>query len=93
MSNTKYACPECGSNIVAWADLDAQVSFDVTANGNFVNEKIENVFQSDGRCGVHCSNCEWEMPDNLDDEHPFVKLANQALKQQREIELLSAKQD
>lgn len=93
MSNSKYVCPECGSSIVAWADLDAQIIFKVNESGNLINQRIENLFQSDGRCGVQCSKCDWKIDDISEGDDPFFELANEALKQQEVIKSLSAKRD
>ncbi|HGF9504278.1 TPA: hypothetical protein ACJEU7_001474 [Acinetobacter baumannii] len=57
MSNKKYVCPECGADVVAWADIDAQITYNVTDSGKLEELKIENALQSDGRCGVQCSKC------------------------------------
>lgn len=91
MPKFKYICPECGSSIVAWADLDAEVTFNVNKSGELTSEKIENVFQSDARCGVQCSDCDWESDDISDESDPFFQIANEALKRQQEIKLLSVK--
>ena len=91
MSCSKYVCPECSSSIVAWADLDAQITFKVSKNGNLTNKKIENTFQSDSRCGVYCSECDWKLDELSAEDEPFFELACEALEQQTQIKLLSAK--
>lgn len=87
-----FTCPECGSNINAWADIDATAKFDVKKNGELKPPTISNSIQSDGRCGVECKECDWEAHGHdLDEESPLFRLANEALKQQSEINFLSPK--
>ncbi|OIH12025.1 hypothetical protein A7M79_00610 [Acinetobacter baumannii] len=90
MSNKKYVCPECGADVVAWADIDAQISFHVTDSGKLEEQTIKNVFQSGGRCGVKCSKCRWNT-DDLEDDKIFTPLANKALKLQEKIKYLTEK--
>lgn len=89
----KYKCPECDSNIRAWADLDATVTFKITKSGCLTKLKIKNANQTDGRCGVECTECDWTLYGDSDySEYPhFEKLACQALGKQEEIETLSIK--
>ena len=52
-------CPDCGSDIAVWVDLDASCTFNVN-EGELSEPTIDNTFQSDGRAGIHCTECEWE---------------------------------
>lgn len=93
MSNSKYLCPECNSPIIAWADLDAEMSFKVNSNGTLTRNTITNSYQSDGRSGVRCSKCDWDLHGNdmtEEDSHLQV-LATQAYENQKKIELLAPK--
>ncbi|HBN6882400.1 TPA: hypothetical protein L3310_002623 [Vibrio cholerae] len=93
MSNkSNYVCPECGSPIKAWADLDAQVSFVISKAGKLTKRVITNNYQSDGRCGVNCTECDWELHvDDLDSNSPLKTAALDALERQSMIDELSAK--
>lgn len=86
--NTKYTCPKCGSSVKAWADLDAKVTFDVSSGGKLTKQVISNNYQSDGRCGVKCSKCDW-----TDEEGLFSSLEDTALSKQASIDYLAAKRN
>lgn len=94
MSKSKldFKCPECSGEVSVWADLDAEVTFKINSRGKLVKRKIENSYQTDGRCGVKCTNCNWAI-DHMDSVSPdllhFEYLANEALAYQHEIRLLS----
>lgn len=88
----EYKCPKCGAPVKAWADLDAQVTFTVTATGKLTKPVITNSYQSDGRCGIDCTKCGWrEHHSDMSDDSPFADLATSALEAQEAIEFLSAK--
>ncbi|TVO81458.1 hypothetical protein AYI81_21185 [Shewanella algae] len=93
MAEFTYECPVCGSPIKAWADLEAKISFSVSKSGKLTKQFISNTYQTDGRRGVECSNCNWSQHvDDLDVDSPFVELANTALKRQEQIDWLSVQQ-
>ncbi|MDX7853099.1 hypothetical protein ACTG2K_22850 [Aeromonas caviae] len=93
MSNKiEYKCPECGSPINAWADLDATVKFSVSSAGKLTKKVISNNYQSDGRCGVECTKCDWVFHgQDIPDDDPLHDLANAALDAQESIHVLAAK--
>lgn len=87
-------CPECKSEIEAWADLDAEVSFRVSKTGKLIKRVITNTFQTDGKSGVRCTNCAWSLHGKDMDEVThghFLTLAEKALEQQENIIELSVK--
>lgn len=89
---SRYECPECGNPIKAWADLDAQVSFVISKAGKLTKRVIKNNYQSDGRCGVECTECDWNLhSDDMEVDHPLQALASKALDLQSLIGELSAK--
>lgn len=65
---TYPVCPECGGAIEAWADLDATLTCSVGKNGKLKAPVIENALQSDGRAGVDCSECGWQI--HAQDDYP-----------------------
>ncbi|WP_240224624.1 hypothetical protein [Rheinheimera hassiensis] len=88
----EFKCPKCGSPVKAWADLDAQVTFTVTASGKLTKPVIANSYQTDGRCGVDCSACDWSLHhSDMQEDSIFESIANSALAAQDSIEFLSAK--
>ncbi|MGX8948490.1 hypothetical protein [Providencia stuartii] len=91
--DNKYKCPECGSAIRAWADLDSTLTFEINKNGKLVKRQIKNSWQTDGRCGVECTKCDWILyADSNYSEYPhFEDLALEALGAQSEIHLLTIK--
>ncbi|GAB3478334.1 hypothetical protein [Marinomonas epiphytica] len=64
----------------------------ISKSGKLTKQAITNVLQSDGRCGVECSECDWALnADDMGDKSPFKKLAESAFAQQEQIDELSAK--
>lgn len=85
------ACPECGSAVRAWADIDARLSFEISSSGKLVKRSIKNTYQSDGRAGVECSLCSWSQHiDDMAVDSPFLPCAEAALERQAEIGALRA---
>jgi hypothetical protein len=92
MAKQKICCPECGSQVKVWADLDAEASWLVTANGKLVNQEIKNNYQTDGRSGVECTNCDWKLYATEDDiPEPFTELVELAFEKQDSIIYLNKK--
>lgn len=89
----KYGCPKCDSPVKAWADLDATVNFEISKSGKLIKQKITNNYQSDGRCGVECSECDWNVhrEDMTVENNHFKKLADDAMTKQSSIDNLSVK--
>lgn len=91
---SKYSCPECGAKVTVWADIDAVIEFDIAKSGKLTKQRIENSNQSDGRCGVKCSECGWSLDlDDMDEKSPFLTPAEEALDKQQKIKSLSAKRE
>lgn len=91
---SKYNCPECGSALNAWADIDVKISFQVNKKGKLVKRAIDNHWQTDGRCGIECTNreCMWDLDDDNWDEFPHLaKLADETCEYQNGISTLSPK--
>lgn len=90
---SKNKCPECGSVVQAWADLDTTLTFQINKNGKLAKRQIKNAYQSDGRCGVECTECNWTLYADSDySEYPhFEALAGEALEYQANIRLLTVK--
>lgn len=90
----KFNCPKCGSAVNAWADLDTTLTFQINKHGRLVKRKIKNAHQSDGRCGIECTECNWILYADSDYRAKYAQfepLALQALAHQEEIETLSIK--
>ncbi|WP_304627405.1 hypothetical protein [Pseudomonas congelans] len=45
----------------SWAGVDASLQFNVSATGKLNKRAIEDNTQSDGRCGLKCQECSWEV--------------------------------
>ena len=88
-----YNCPKCGGKLQAWADLDACAKFDINESGGLKRNEIKNNFQSDGRCGVECSECDWDQHiDDIDENNPhLIKAAQNAFSKQEAIGFLTSK--
>lgn len=93
-SKTKYVCPDCGSDISVWVDLDASCTFNVN-EGELSEPTIDNTFQSDGRAGIHCTECEWEFDvyEANDNDNAFKLLLDEAIVKQASIKQLTIKRD
>ncbi len=92
MKKSVFECPECGSAIKAWADVDAQMSFVISKSGKLTKQIIQNNFQSDSRCGVECTECDWRLySEDMEGNHPFQSLALEALERQSMIDEFSSK--
>lgn len=92
MKKSEFQCPECGSAIKAWADIDAQMSFVISKTGKLTKQVIENSFQSDGRCGVECTECDWNLHSgDMKVDHPLQSLALEALDRQSMIDEFTIK--
>lgn len=57
----KIECPECRGPLKVWIDVDASLQFNVSATGKLNKRAIEDNTQSDGRCGLKCQECSWEV--------------------------------
>lgn len=89
---SEYECPRCSSSIIAVADIDAQISFKISKSGKLTKPRISNSFQTDGRCGVRCSECDWSLhAHDMDEGNVLLGIAGSALEQQDQIKELSAK--
>lgn len=67
----KIECPECQGSLKVWLDIDASLLFNVSGTGKLSKRAIEDNLQSDGRCGLKCQKCSWEINggDAVDDAH------------------------
>ncbi|HEJ2342212.1 TPA: hypothetical protein ACWLUJ_005727 [Pseudomonas aeruginosa] len=57
----KIECPECQGSLKVWLDIDASLLFNVSSTGKLSKRAIEDNTQSDGRCGVKCQECSWQI--------------------------------
>jgi DNA-directed RNA polymerase subunit RPC12/RpoP len=90
----KYQCPECGSKIKVWADIDAQITFAVNRAGKLTKPVVTNNNQSDGRAGVECSECHWTLSrQDMAEDDVFFPLVDSVLDEQSSIEFLTAKRN
>lgn len=89
---SKFTCPNCGSPIQAWADLDATLKLQVSSTGKTSKPVVSNNLQSDGRSGVECTECEWSRHGfDMEDDDPLLALAQAALDTQASMLELSVK--
>lgn len=92
MKKNDFKCPDCDCSVSVWADLDAMVTFKVGKNGKLISKGIENTHQTDGRSGVKCTICDWEiLGDDLAEYPHFESLAEEAFDYQDRIILLAIK--
>lgn len=86
-AKSKFVCPECASPIAVWVDVDAELRFKVSSTGKLQGRVIENNYQTDGRCGVKCQECDWRTYGADVEEQAFRKLLENAYEQAEAIEL------
>lgn len=91
---TDYNCPKCKSTVTVWADLDAELSFEVSKEGKPKRRVIKNSRQSDARAGVRCTQCSWSMyADDISQGDQFLPLIDKALAKQDAISFLKPSSD
>ncbi|EPP9374415.1 hypothetical protein PZF67_006136 [Pseudomonas aeruginosa] len=57
----KIECPECQGPLRVWLDIDASLLFNVSCTGKLSKREIVDNTQSDGRCGLKCQVCSWQI--------------------------------
>lgn len=55
-----WACPECGSKVEVWADIDACLNFEISSIGELTKKRIDVSDMGEPRCGLKCTKCDWE---------------------------------
>jgi len=66
----KIECPKCHGPLKVWLDIDASLFFNVSRSGKLSKRVIQDNLQSDGRCGLKCQTCKWEVlgVDGIEDD-------------------------
>lgn len=59
--STSIECPQCQGPLKVWLDIDASLLFNVSRSGKLSKRTIEDNLQSDGRCGLKCQTCSWQV--------------------------------
>lgn len=57
----KIECPECRGPLKVWLDIDASLFFNVSSTGKLSKRSIVDNVQGDGRCGLKCEACDWQV--------------------------------
>ena len=74
----KIECPECQGPLKVWLDIDASLLFSVSATGKLSKRAIEDNAQSDGRCGIECQNCNWQILGGDVEDKALLKVIEDA---------------
>ncbi|HID9801563.1 TPA: hypothetical protein ACXI4L_005746 [Pseudomonas aeruginosa] len=80
-------CPKCRGPLKVWLEIDASLSFAVSRNGKLSKRSITDTLESDGRCGLACQNCDWEIHGNDVEDEVQSKVIESAYEQWEELEL------
>lgn len=83
----KIECPECKSQLKVWIDIDADISFQVSRSGKLSKREVQDNLQSDGRCGLECVECDWEVYGNDCEDDAMLKVIEDADEKYRALRL------
>lgn len=83
----KIECPECGGLLKVWIEVDASLQFNVSATGKLSKRAIEDNMQSDGRCGLKCQECSWEIFGNDVEDDTLLEVIQTADQQWQGLQL------
>ncbi len=57
----KCLCPDCGSKLKIWFDMNASIEFDISATGRITKPTAISDESGEERAGIKCSSCDWEI--------------------------------
>lgn len=83
----KIECPVCQGPLKVWLDIDASLLFNVSATGKLSKRVIEDNTQSDGRCGLKCQECSWQVFGNDVEDEALLHVIQNAEEQWRALQL------
>ena len=70
-----------------WIDIDASLLFNVSATGKVSKRAIEDNTQSDGRCGLKCQECSWNIHGSAVEDDALLKVIQNADEQWQGLHL------
>lgn len=80
-------CPECQGPLKVWIEIDADISFHVSRTGKLSKREVRDNEQTDGRCGLECRNCDWQIHGRDVEDKALLKIIVDADEQWQELEL------
>ncbi|MDH4602406.1 MULTISPECIES: hypothetical protein [Pseudomonas syringae group] len=80
-------CPDCHGPLKVWLDIDASLIFNVSATGKLSKRAIEDNTQSDGRCGLKCQECSWQVHGTDVADDALLRVIQSADKQWQDLQL------
>ncbi|WP_421527030.1 hypothetical protein [Pseudomonas brenneri] len=83
----KVECPECHGPLKVWLDIDASLLFNVSTTGKLSKRAVEDNTQSDGRCGLKCQECSWEVHGSDVEDDGLLKVIQNADEQWQGLQL------
>lgn len=83
----KIECPECQGPLKVWIDIDASLHFNVSTTGKLSKRVIQDDLQSDGRCGLECQECSWQVHGDDVDDDALLKVIQNADEQWQGLQL------
>ena len=83
----KIECPECQGPLKVWLDIDASLLFNVSATGKLSKRAIEDSLQGDGRCGLRCQECSWQLRGHDVEDEALLKVIQNAEEQWQGLQL------
>ena len=83
----RIECPECRGPLKVWIDIDADISFHVSRTGQLSKREVRDNQQSDGRCGLECQDCGWQVHGNDVQDDALLNVIQNADEQWQGLQL------
>ncbi|RXU01337.1 hypothetical protein B1F69_04505 [Pseudomonas syringae] len=83
----RIECPECRGPLKVRIDIDADISFRVSRTGQLSKREVRDNQQSDGRCGLECQDCRWQVHGNDVQDDALLKVIQNADEQWHGLQL------
>lgn len=83
----KIECPTCLGPLRVWIEIDADISFHVSRSGKLSKREVRDNEQNDGRCGLKCQNCDWQIHGNDVEDKALLKVITDADEQWQGLKL------
>lgn len=72
------SCPECGKNLKVWIDLNFSVEFKISKSGILHKPQPEGDLNGEGRCGVTCTSCDFNLHSFDDTDNKYTEIIEKA---------------
>lgn len=83
----KIECPKCQGPLKVWLEIDASLIFNVSNSGKLSKRAIQDNEQSDGRCGLKCQQCNWQIRGADVEDNALLQVIKDADEQWQGLQL------